>query len=156
MPPSPRLPLRPSPLAAYGLAGCCLCVGLLAGTWWRVRQGDDVGGIHWGDELARVAIALVPYGLLAVAAAWPWTSRAGWWVLGVALAIDGILGAKIALGAPYIGQGGWGAAILYYFQCWVAAVAVVVDFLLWLGTRLWVVARRRASAAAPGTLADPK
>ena len=73
----PSGPLRPPRAAAYGLAVCSCCLGLLVSIWLAVKEEDGL----------RIVLGVGPFLVLAVAAAWPWTSRAAWYVLAIGIVI---------------------------------------------------------------------
>ena len=140
---SASVPASPSRAASYGLAACCVLLGVLTVTWYHFREGDPLpweSGFWQGDSrrdgFVPFFLGLCPYFALAVAALWPWTSRGGGWVLAVAVALVGFIGARTALGAPYRYHA-FGAPIIptalaaWVGQCVVAGLAVVVSSWMW-------------------------
>jgi hypothetical protein len=89
--------------------------------------------------LFAMGLALVPFVILAGAAAWPWTSRRGWGVLAVAVALVSVIGVIMAVNAPYVGLDGIVVVLLWLLQCLVAVAATLLDLVV------WVITSRRAT-----------
>lgn len=131
-------PTRPSSSTVLMFAICSCGLGLVGGAWLGVNQGE-VGGFVIGG------LTLIPFIVLAAAATWPWTTRAGLWVLGVAIAMNSLIGVMMALDAPYSGLRTLEFLGLWLAQCVVTVLALVIELLLWF------VARWRAAQVKGNT-----
>jgi hypothetical protein len=125
------------------LAVFSLFLGHLLVTWFFAEQIQVNRRVsRWEEVVLEIpfilVMALLPYGLLALAAQWRWTSRAGWWVLLVSLMIVGAVGAMVANGAPYRGIEGIAVMMFWVVQMIVTTASITLSLIIWF------VARRRA------------
>jgi hypothetical protein len=117
------------------LAASALGLGALVSVWWGLADSMKFDGhprplkVTW----PIVGLAFAPFGILAMAAAWPWTNRAGYRVLAVATVLAGFVGILLGINFPRGFDAGSalvlaGTLILQYV---IAIVAVLIEFESW-------------------------